>query len=263
MTEHKKVIITAGFDKSIFAICAAELLRRKNIQIEGVVVVNPFTAKRVISTIQKRGFQFTKQAIPRLLGKSQTSKGGSSPIIEFKQANNIKYNSLKQWALSNDVPYQLVPSINHAKCEQFLKSKTPDYLIYGGGGIIRDNIIDAVKGNILNAHLGPLPEIRGMNAIEWSVLLNDRKEITIHLIDHGIDTGKIIRSYPVDIEKGDTIEIIREKAKVRGIKALIDVVVNDQANKSTLEKNSDEHRQCFILSNTMKTLLEFKLNNLG
>ena len=262
MKEPKKVVITAGFDKSIFAICVAELLRRKNIEIVGIVVVNPFTAKRVINTLQKRGFQFIKEAIPRLLGKNQTANSGFSPISEYQKSNNIEHNSLKKWARSNDVPYQLVPSINHTECEQFLKSKNPNYLIYGGGGIIRDNIIDAVKENILNAHLGPLPEIRGMNAIEWSVLLNERKEITIHYIDHGIDTGKIIKSYPVDIKKRDTVEIIREKAKVSGMKGLIDVVVNDQANKSRLKKNSDEHRQCFVLSNTMKSLLEFKMNNL-
>jgi len=256
-----KVIITAGFDKSSFAVCVAELLQRKDVSVEGIVVVNPFAFKRVVNTVRKKGVNFILEAIPRLIGKIGMVEDDYSPLKEFQRDEEIEFNSLKKWAHANNVSYTLVPSINHIRSEQFIKNKKPNYLIYGGGGIIRSNIIDAVDGNILNAHLGPLPEIRGMNAIEWSVLLNERNEITIHFIDHGIDTGKIVKSYPMQIEKGDTIEVIREKAKVKGVEGLVDAVSNNLIGKANLKENTDSYRQCFILSNTMKELLKSKLQN--
>lgn len=255
------MIITAGFDKSAFAICVAELLKRSGIEIAGIIVVNPINVGRLLKVIRKNGFRYIKDALPRLLGKKSKNPNQSSPLLAFQNENNISENSLKKWAKLNNTAYKLTKTINHLETENFIKNLNPDYVIYGGGGIIRNNIIEASNGSILNAHLGPLPEIRGMNAIEWAVLLNEKKEITIHFIDQGIDTGESIESYKVIIDNGDTIETIREKAKVSGIKGIVDVIVNNRINKSKMTGNKSLFRQCFVLSNSMRALLQSKLNN--
>ncbi len=47
------------------------------------------------------------------------------------------------------------------------------------------------KIGVLNAHGGILPEYRGMNVMEWSLLQGDQIGVTVHFIDSKIDTGQI------------------------------------------------------------------------
>ena len=77
---------------------------------------------------------------------------------------------------------------------------------------------------ILNAHAGPLPEVRGMNAAEWSALLLKKSEITIHEIDSGIDTGPIYARFSYDIATVSSVEDLRALAVVTGIQGLVSVI---------------------------------------
>lgn len=255
----RRIVITAGFDKSEFAICVAELLRRKDVEIVGIIVVNPFSIRRLSKYINQHGLTFVKSAAYRLLGVQKTDVGRNL-FADFFAKNNIKFSSLKKWASKNGADYLLVDSINSKRAESFLDLVRPDWLIYCGGGIIRKNIIKVTDGKILNAHLGPLPEVRGMNAIEWAVLLDERKEITIHVINQGIDTGQIIERFPIKIGSNETIDSIRDKAKIVGIEAIVAIAAKHDISGRQLSENNDTHRQCFLLSKSMKELLQYKLN---
>lgn len=76
-----------------------------------------------------------------------------------------------------------------------LKDWSPDVILFAGGNILRKPLLDVPRIGVLNAHLGLLPEGRGMSSPEWSLLNNVPVGITIHLIDEGIDTGPILRRY--------------------------------------------------------------------
>ena len=66
-----------------------------------------------------------------------------------------------------------------------------------------------------------MPEIRGMNAVEWSILLGYEPSITIHLIDRGIDTGNILSRKNIFIEKTFSINDIRDISVITGVKEII------------------------------------------
>mgnify|MGYP001327913104 CR=1 FL=1 len=156
-----------------------------------------------------------------------------------------------------------ISKINHSKpnsikVENYLQSLSNTLLLYGGGGIIRQNIIDACDLGILNAHLGLLPQIRGMNAAEWNVLLNLPQAVSIHFIDKGIDTGNILRTVYYDINKISSREELRNMALKEGAKALTDAVMNS-AYRNAGEENLIVHRQCYRISEYMESLLLNKL----
>jgi methionyl-tRNA formyltransferase len=58
--------------------------------------------------------------------------------------------------------------------------------------IIRKDVIDYMRGNIINLHISFLPWNRGADPNLWSFLENTPKGVSIHYIDEGIDTGNII-----------------------------------------------------------------------
>lgn len=71
--------------------------------------------------------------------------------------------------------------------------------------IIKQDVIDAVKGRIFNLHPALLPKYRGCSSLTWA-MINGEKEcgFTYHYIDAGCDTGNIIIQKAVKIEDFDT-----------------------------------------------------------
>lgn len=63
---------------------------------------------------------------------------------------------------------------------------------YNYNYIIGREIIDYMKGKIINLHISYLPWNRGSSPNIWSFIENTPKGVTIHQIDEGLDTGKIL-----------------------------------------------------------------------
>ena len=97
---------------------------------------------------------------------------------------------------------------------QRIKKTKPDVIINCGGGIFRSPFIEIPKIGIINAHMGLLPNYRGMNVLEWSILNNDPIGVTLHYIDEGIDPGDIIKFKEIKATKTDTIKTLREKSNI-------------------------------------------------
>lgn len=248
------ICITAGFDKALNAIAIAELLRRNAIVVDTILVVTPYNIKRLRAMVRQRGQRFIIQSAKRLTGFRSKTKDA---VQEFLDEHAIEDRSLKAWANKHGATYQVVQSLNHPDSLASLTKADPDWVVYGGGGILRKGFITAAKSRILNAHAGPLPEVRGMNACEWSLLLGLPPQVTIHLINRGIDTGGIINRYPIPVHGLDTIDALRARATAVGIKGIVETVMNPP---SIMPKASIPcSRQCYVLAPVLKELLIQKL----
>lgn len=68
-----------------------------------------------------------------------------------------------------------------------------DFIIsYGYRYIIKKEIIDLFPKKIINLHISLLPWNKGSDPNLWSFIDDTPKGVTIHYIDEGLDTGKII-----------------------------------------------------------------------
>lgn len=93
-----------------------------------------------------------------------------------------------------------------------LRRLDADLFVYAGGrDLFREGVLGASRLGCLGGHYGPLPEIRGMGTVEWSVL-NDRPiVVAIQRFSRGIDTGDIVLQAPVSLRADDTFTSIRER----------------------------------------------------
>ncbi len=64
---------------------------------------------------------------------------------------------------------------------------------------------------IINAHSGWLPKHKGLDSIVWSIKEGDPLGITTHIIDNGIDSGPILRFFPLSRGKYDDLNTINRK----------------------------------------------------
>lgn len=90
-------------------------------------------------------------------------------------------------------------SLQSTELLTFLKEEKYDYLIQGGTGIIKKELIDCIKEGILNFHPGDLPTYRGCSAPEWQIIEKKPIVCTCHLLDDGIDTGAIYKKNFLDV----------------------------------------------------------------
>lgn len=75
----------------------------------------------------------------------------------------------------------------------FLILNRIDFIIsYGYRKIIKPDIIKFMGESIINLHISFLPFNRGSHPNLWSHIENTQCGISIHIIDEGIDTGKIL-----------------------------------------------------------------------
>lgn len=87
-----------------------------------------------------------------------------------------------------------------------------DFLIsYGYRYIIKKEIFDKFGCRAINLHCSLLPWNRGADPNLWSFLEDTPKGVTIHCIDHGIDTGKILAQREMCFESSETLRSSYEK----------------------------------------------------
>jgi len=70
--------------------------------------------------------------------------------------------------------------------------------------ILPPDLIDSCR--FVNVHYAPLPRYRGRATVNWAVIAGEPyTAITIHVIDHGLDTGNILFQRQVPIGRDDTV----------------------------------------------------------
>ena len=95
-----------------------------------------------------------------------------------------------------------------------------------------------------------------MNVLEWSLHNKFPIGVTIHFIDEGIDTGDILITREIPIEKGDTIDSLRDKSYPISVDALAEAV--NRLQEKTLEafKQKASGKQYFVMHQRMKDIIE-------
>jgi methionyl-tRNA formyltransferase len=150
---------------------------------------NSYAGREYLSAMKKAGIKTDVIAI------------GSFPEVNESEDNRCgnlwKPDSMK--TLSEIFSVIRFQSLKDDKLIEFLSMKKYDLGIQGGTGILKENIINEFRLGILNFHPGDIPEYRGCSAPEWQLHDNRSVVSTCHLLDQGIDTGKIIAKKTLDL----------------------------------------------------------------
>ena len=94
-----------------------------------------------------------------------------------------------------------------------LKEHEPDIIVLAGFmRIIKSKFLSLYPNKIINIHPSLLPEFPGLNAVKQALDAGvSETGCTVHYVDDGIDTGKIILQKKVPISKNDSIESLIKK----------------------------------------------------
>ena len=92
----------------------------------------------------------------------------------------------------------------------------PDWVVSAGFmRILGPVFVDAFAGRILNTHPALLPSFPGAHAVRDALAHGVKVTgCTVHLVDHGVDTGPIIAQRAVDVLPDDDEASLHERIKV-------------------------------------------------
>ncbi len=78
--------------------------------------------------------------------------------------------------------------------------------------VLPARLVDRFSERIVNIHPSLLPNYPGLHAIEASFSdAESHMGVTIHIVDHGVDTGRIIAQFKADRSEIDSLEQMEER----------------------------------------------------
>jgi methionyl-tRNA formyltransferase len=98
-----------------------------------------------------------------------------------------------------------VPHINHPDVVKLARELKPDLICVFGTSLIRGELLQEGRLGIINLHGGLSPEYRGADCTFWALYNGEPEKIgcTLHYIDAGIDTGRLIAHISPEVREGD------------------------------------------------------------
>jgi folate-dependent phosphoribosylglycinamide formyltransferase PurN len=89
---------------------------------------------------------------------------------------------------------EFVDSINSDRVCATLRELQPDVVVINGTRILTEDVLKSCNAIFINCHAGITPMYRGSHGGYWALVNGDSLHcgVTVHLVDKGIDTGKVI-----------------------------------------------------------------------
>lgn len=142
-------------------------------------------------------------------------------------------NSLSRPPAPQPASVSFVTTVNGRDAIETLSALRPDILIQAGAGILRAEIFAIPTVAAINLHHGIAPRIRGVNSIYWGLYENREDWIgsTVHRIDAGIDTGRVLAHAPVERKLGEGFPSLFARATEAGVAQLLSVLSRLQAGE--------------------------------
>lgn len=166
-------------------------------------------------------------------------------VITSKTEIKTGRDSLKKLLISKKIK-PLNKDFSHEELLNRIIKFKPDLLISTGfDKIIKQEILDQIP-LCINIHFGMLPKYRGSFSIPWAILNNEKYiGVTLHKIDSGIDSGKIIFQSKIKNNPNNSCRQIYSLAINEGLKLCKKLITNLENNKNLIFKKQNEAKATY------------------
>lgn len=261
------VILLSPSPHSAYSLAVLDGLSRCGIRVSSVVVKRLVNPTRVLQEFRRDHHRLIRKVMTRLIFRKQNYARDAkdhSGLGGYMAVHEIRYESLARWCARHDVRVIQCKNFNTPELLAEIEMERPDALVFTGGGLIRKRLLEVAPFGVINGHAGILPEYRGMDVSEWAVLRGelDKVGVTIHVMDQGVDTGPVLRRYPVDVAGGDTLGSLRKRIEYVLPGAMVETVVDYlDAMLAPEPQQNDAGRQYFIMHRTMRECAQARLDD--
>jgi hypothetical protein len=139
-----------------------------------------------------------------------------------------------------------VRDINDPVVAKTLASHGVSTILLAQSGLIRRAILD-LGCWVVNCHPGKLPEYRGVDVVRWALLDGGEVWVTLHEVDSGVDTGRVLAQERISITDADTIQEVEQRANRACIRLLKEAAVRGPAGFRAAPQQPGRGRQYYLM----------------
>lgn len=208
MNRKKLVIFTSNFTG--VQVSVIDFLLSKGIKIEAIIFDNfkkEDTQNFLEKTIRKFSWIIKKWGDFRLIfhffNDFFERKYIRRKLIRISKKRFCEINNIYEISQEYNVPIIEITDINSSEGYEVIKDINPDLGFCLASRILKPNIFNIPKLGTINLHSMKLPEFRGLSPIGFRETLAFMKnaELYIHFIEETLDTGPIILSKKINLER--------------------------------------------------------------
>ncbi len=243
------------------------LLQEPQVQVVGIVVRTPWNTSRIRSELKRDGSRLAQKFIRKyLLGEKAFEGVEGENLAASARSVQLPNGTLKDMAKNQQIPYLVCRDLSGDPGERFVRQHAPDLIVFTGGGLVRQNILQIPKYGVLNCHTGVLPAFRGMDVVEWTAMEDAIQKIgfgvTLHYMDKGVDTGSILLVRRIQPASRDTFLTIRMRLEVEMVAAMLEGV--QEIASGSLQPSpqvAQDGRQYYVMHPRIKAIAETRLKD--
>lgn len=167
---------------------------------------------------------------------------------------------VKEIAMKYNIPvYQPVRVRGDATFFEEVQTIAPDVIVVVAfGQILPKEILELPKYGCLNIHASLLPKYRGAAPIQWAVIDGEEKTgVTIMQMDEGLDTGDILTTVEIMLDKKETGGSLFDKLAMAGADLIVETLEQLQNGILTPVKQNHEQSNYAKMLNKKLGALDF------
>lgn len=256
------VLSSSVYSETACAMCVR--LAQTGFVPAGALALRSLNRKTLLRKVGQWGFRGAAGYARAKLIRDGSSHTSNPYLDQLLRNGGGIFRSLREVAAAFRFPVATCGNQNSTQSATFLKKCSPDLIVFAGGNILREPLLDVPRLGVLNAHLALLPEIRGMSSPEWSLLNRVPAGVTIHYIDEGIDTGPVLRRYELpDAAHSKSLSDLRNRLIAFGIEKMTDVIAALERGTISARPQSelDRDNQFFVMHDRLQAIAAQRLRN--
>jgi|APSaa5957512535_1039671.scaffolds.fasta_scaffold01408_8 methionyl-tRNA formyltransferase len=192
-TKNIPVTVFCPSPYSLFSITAVKILQSLNIEIKAIVILK-FSSKRIKSELYRDGLSlFFKRVWRKLILRADENNVYSKLSLKnLKDSIASEVSDIRLLAKNYNISCHMVNCFSETI--DLEKNKNGDLCLFTGGGLINKEVLNYFSLGVINIHMGPLPQYKGMDVVEAPILDGafENVALTSHLMKPALDTGPLI-----------------------------------------------------------------------
>jgi methionyl-tRNA formyltransferase len=230
-----RVVILTSLRDGFPALCIPRLVEEKGIELVAVIRSEGKPADR-LGVLRRKAAKINRIGLLAAINARIFQRQVQEDI-----ETELRSSTIKEVSNALSVPVLVTPVTNSDTTRRHLENASADLAVSLGNSWIAPSVFSIPRLGMINVHHELLPSYRGAQSVIWQ-LHNGSTETgyTIHSIERGIDTGRILHSETLDIDLRETLKetVAATTAKVQ--RASVEGLLHTLRNYQSLVSQSIE-----------------------
>ena len=255
---YKKIPVTIFCPSpySLFSITVLKILLSLNIEVKAIVILK-FSVSRIRSELYRDGLPlFIKRVWRKLILKSDENNIETDlSLVNLKNSIEPSISDIRKLAAQNNIQCLMVNTFNESI--ELEKNAKGDLCIFTGGGLIPEQVLDYFSEGIINIHMGPLPQYKGMDVVEAPILEGAFNHIalTAHIMESELDAGPLIAEMKFITDEYESLSELRNEMGAMMPIIAVESILSVLSFEANLIKQESTGQQYYFIHPRLREII--------